>query len=461
MMQVVFAIVYIASADRQKSPYDAIVRNNSLCDAQDSTVNVAVTQTAHAAATVSMLNEKGWSFMWIEDNSHTVLAYLPYSSTEASSGEEAGYTLDWTALDWTSDPEGMRAFVRFHDCSVGSSAHLDTWKGALDRWRSDRSKYDKSQLPADLKDDATWSSYTPVVHLDYANKHLNLTARLGDGNGTNNVAYVDVSCQECGYRGRAFLLFEAIGEGEDGHYVSEAVPFPPLTERLEVCVAVVYTFECVTYNLVDLLVEEMEASYTPVEQPSASTGEVSGVSASSSVLKVRATASCDATPHYRYVKHGDMLLAHRDGGGMLTVTVGADVASVQAFVQCGAAVAYSTIDVATPRAEALAALADRDLQAELERAGQKEQDIPCNASGPVLFTGAKDCASGDSAVAAEASGSLVGLGLGLGLGVPLVLGVGGLIFYSRRKKSAPPAPQTPPPAGEEGGVAMVVEATRL
>ena len=90
------------------------------------------------------------------------------------------------------------------------------------------------------------ASYTPVVALDYAAKQLTFTTRLGDGNGTNHVAYVKVSCKDCGHRGSAILLFEAIGGSEDGNYVSGVVPFPPLTERLEVCAAVAYSSDAAT-----------------------------------------------------------------------------------------------------------------------------------------------------------------------------------------------------------------------
>ena len=134
------------------------------------------------------------------------------------------------------------------------------------------------------------ASYTPVVALDYAAKQLTFTARLGDGNGTNHVAYVKVSCKDCGHRGSAILLFEAIGRSEDGNYVSGVVPFPPLTERLEVCAAVVYSLECVTYNLVDLLVAEMEATYPRVKAVTVFwrlAGKVGSVTPSSSTLTIR------------------------------------------------------------------------------------------------------------------------------------------------------------------------------
>lgn len=266
---------------------------------------------------------------------------------------------------WSSAPDSVRAVVRFDDGTEAYSDDLDTWKGALSQWESCKSKYDKTNLPADLKDDATWQSYTPVVALDYAAKQLTFTTRLGDGNGTNHVAYVKVSCKDCGHRGSAILLFEAIGGSEDGNYVSGVVPFPPLTERLEVCAAVVYSLECVTYNLVDLLVAEMEATYPRVKAVTVFwrlAGKVGSVTPSSSTLTIRRedpTAYCTATPHYVYVRKelGDeTLLAHSDGGRMLTVTVDADVASVQAFWQCGEDVVYNEIDVAALRAEVLVTL---------------------------------------------------------------------------------------------------------
>ena len=164
---------------------------------------MTITQTAHAEATVEM-SEKVWSFMWIEDRDQTVLAYLAYAApTEAGSGaaEATTHTLTLAWTNWSSAPDSVRAVVRFDDCTEGYSDDLDTWKGALSQWMSGKSKYDKTNLPADLKDDATWQSYTPVVALDYAAKQLTFTARLGDGNGTNHVAYVKVSCEDCGHRG--------------------------------------------------------------------------------------------------------------------------------------------------------------------------------------------------------------------------------------------------------------------
>ena len=355
-----------AASARESSQWDAVVRNMSLCDASASAVSVTITQTAHAEATVEM-SEKVWSFMWIEDRDQTVLAYLAYTApAEAGSGSGVGIARQLAWTNWTSAPDAVRAVVRFDDCTEAYSDDVDTWKGTLSQWMSGKSKYDKTNLPADLKDDATWQSYTPVVALDYAAKQLTFTARLGDGNGTNHVAYVKVSCEDCGHRGgSAILLFGAIGESEDGNYVSGVVLFPALTERLEVCAAVVYSLECVTYNLVDRLVAEMEDAYPPVKAVTVfwrSAGEVSSVTSSSSTLKIRRedpTGYCTATPHYVYVRKqlGDAtLLAHSDGGRELTVTVDAGVSSVQVFLQCGEDVVYNEIDVAALRAEVLVTL---------------------------------------------------------------------------------------------------------
>ena len=91
-------------------------------------------------------------------------------------------------------------------------------------------------------------------------------------------------------------------------------------------------------------------------------GDVSSTTPSTSTLTIRREDStsipCTDTHHYLYVRKSlgdEALLAHSDGGSSLTLLVDADLASVQAFLQCGKDTAYNEIDVAALREEFIAA----------------------------------------------------------------------------------------------------------
>ena len=202
-----------------------------------------------------------------------------------------------------------------------------------------------------------------------------------------------------------------------------------------------------------------EATYPPVEGITVFwklAGEVSSTTPSASTLTIRRDPTvtpppCTKTDHYLYVRRrypalgDDTLLAHSDGGSTLTLEVGADVASVQAFLQCGERVVYNEIDVAALREEYLAAEEAERLEREKKAAEKEEAEK--EAANPA---GTSSDVSSDSS-----SSEVLGLALGLGLGIALcLLCVGMLIFYSRRRKrEAPAAPQIvlpPPGAGDDG-----------
>ena len=196
-----------------------------------------------------------------------------------------------------------------------------------------------------------------------------------------------------------------------------------------------------------------EATYPPVEGITVFwklAGEVSSTTPSTSTLTIRRDPTltpppCTKTDHYLYVRRrypalgDDTLLAHSDGGSTLTLEVGADVASVQAFLQCGERVVYNEIDVAALREEYLAAEEAERLERE-KKAAEKEAANLADTSSDV---------SSDSS-----SGEVLGLALGLGFGIALcLLCVCMLIFFIRRKREAPAAPQIvlpPPGAGDDG-----------
>ena len=196
-----------------------------------------------------------------------------------------------------------------------------------------------------------------------------------------------------------------------------------------------------------------EATYPPVEGITVFwklAGEVSSTTPSASTLTIRRDPTltpppCTKTDHYLYVRRrypalgDDTLLAHSDGGSTLTLEVGADVASVQAFLQCGERVVYNEIDVAALRADYLAAEEAERLERE-KKAAEKEAANLADTSSDV---------SSDSS-----SGEVLGLALGLGFGIALcLLCVCMLIFFIRRKREAPAAPQIvlpPPGAGDDG-----------
>ena len=201
-----------------------------------------------------------------------------------------------------------------------------------------------------------------------------------------------------------------------------------------------------------------EATYPPVEAVTVFwklAGEVSSTTPSASTLTIRRDPTvtpppCTKTDHYLYVRRrypalgDDTLLAHSDGGSTLTLEVGADVASVQAFLQCGERVVYNEIDVAALREEYLAAEEAERLERE-KKAAEKEE---AEKEAANLADTSSDVSSDSS------SGEVLGLALGLGFGVALCLMcVGMLIFFIRRKREAPAAPKIvlpPPGAGDDG-----------
>jgi hypothetical protein len=111
-------------------------------------------------------------------------------------------------------------------------------------------------------------------------------------------------------------------------------------------------------------VSAAEAAHPPVEAVTVFwklVGEVSSTTPSTSTLTIHredpTSIPCTKTDFYLYVRKAfgdDKLLAHSDGGSTLTLEVDADLASVQAFLQCGKDVVYNAIDVAALRAEFLA-----------------------------------------------------------------------------------------------------------
>ena len=203
-----------------------------------------------------------------------------------------------------------------------------------------------------------------------------------------------------------------------------------------------------------------EATYPPVEGITVFwklAGEVSSTTPSTSTLTIRredpTSIPCTETDFYLYVRkaYGDTtLLAHSNRGSPLTLEVGADVASVQAFLQCGERVVYNEIDVAALRADYLAAEEAERLERERKEAAEKEA-----AEKEAAEKEAANLADTSSDVSSDSSsGEVLGLALGLGFGVALCLMcVGMLIFFIRRKREAPAAPQIvlpPPGAGDDG-----------
>ena len=207
-----------------------------------------------------------------------------------------------------------------------------------------------------------------------------------------------------------------------------------------------------------------EATYPPVEGITVFwklAGEVSSTTPSASTLTIRRDPTvtpppCTKTDHYLYVRRrypalgDDTLLAHSDGGSTLTLEVGADVASVQAFLQCGERVVYNEIDVAALREEYLAAEEAERLERERKEAAEKEA-----AEKEAAEKEAANLADTSSDVSSDSSsGEVLGLALGLGFGIALcLLCVCMLIFFIRRKREAPAASQIvlpPPGAGDDG-----------
>ena len=202
-----------------------------------------------------------------------------------------------------------------------------------------------------------------------------------------------------------------------------------------------------------------EATYPPVEAVTVFwklAGEVTSMTPSTSTVTIRredpTSIPCTETDFYLYIRKAvddTTLLAHSDGGTTLTLEVGADVASVQAYLQCGKDVVYNEIDVAALREEYLAAEEAERLERE-KKAAEKEA-----AEKEAAEKEAANLADTSSDVSSDSSsGEVLGLALGLGFGVALcLLCVGMLIFFIRRKREAPAAPQIvlpPPGAGDDG-----------
>ena len=181
-------------------------------------------------------------------------------------------------------------------------------------------------------------------------------------------------------------------------------------------------------------------------------GEVTSTTPTTSTVTIRredpTSLPCTKTDFYLYIRKAvddTTLLAHSDGGTTLTLEVGADVASVQAFLQCGEDVVYNEIDVAALREEYLAAEEAERLERERKEAAEKEA---AEKEAANLADTSSDVSSDSS------SGEVLGLALGLGFGIALcLLCVCMLIFFIRRKREAPAAPQIvlpPPGAGDDG-----------
>ena len=188
-------------------------------------------------------------------------------------------------------------------------------------------------------------------------------------------------------------------------------------------------------------------------------GEVTSTTPSTSTLTIRredpTSIPCTETDFYLYVRKAvddTTLLAHSDGGSTLTLEVNADVASVQAFLQCGLDVVYNEIDVAALRADYLAAEEAERIRLERERKEAAEKEA---AEKEAAEKEAANLADTSSDVSSDSSsGEVLGLALGLGFGIALcLLCVAMLIFFIRRKREAPAAPQIvlpPPGAGDDG-----------
>ena len=183
-------------------------------------------------------------------------------------------------------------------------------------------------------------------------------------------------------------------------------------------------------------------------------GEVTSTTPSTSTVTIRredpTSIPCTETDFYLYVRKAvddTALLAHSDGGSTLTLEVNADVASVQAFLQCGERVVYNEIDVAALRADYLAAEEAERIRLERERKEAAEKEAAEKEAANLADT-SSDVSSDSS------SGEVLGLALGLGFGIALcLLCVAMLIFFIRRKREAPAAPQIvlpPPGAGDDG-----------
>ena len=200
-----------------------------------------------------------------------------------------------------------------------------------------------------------------------------------------------------------------------------------------------------------------EANYPPVEAVTVFwklAGEVTSTTPSTSTVTIRredpTSIPCTETDFYLYVRKAvddTALLAHSDGGSTLTLEVGADVASVQAYLQCGKDVVYNEIDVAALREEYLAAEEAERIRLERERKEAAEKEAAEKEAANLADT-SSDVSSDSS------SGEVLGLALGLGFGIALcLLCVGMLIFFIRRKREAPAAPKIvlpPPGAGDDG-----------
>jgi len=442
----------VLAATREASPYDSTIDDDTLCETSMSPIGISVTQLTHTSAKVMMNSAANWTFAWLEDNHGSVM-------TLADESEGTVYetnAMTWASQDWTSTPTMLLAKVRFSDCTLATSDDLWTWHGVIDNFVSTNSQYNPTDLPEALQDMDTWNSYTPTTTLTYAEKRLSYSAQLGDGNATNYVPFVYVA--DAAGDVLKWHSFDA-GDAGAAWTLGSNVVFPPLTTRVSVCSAVVYTLECATIDLSGELVAEMEAAHPPEAQPAAVAASVGSLAADNTtrVDLVRAT-SCDEAEavNYMYARINGVIVGHNAGTNMLGVTAAGDVDTLDAYAQCGEQILLSSIDVAALRDAAYASVTPyTPVTCEQDGVAHDNGVVIVNAvSGANCTCGEGEwfCATGlpTATVSPDAGGNgglTLGVGVGLGVGIPaLVLSFAALIWMAKQLKLDKPLPPSKPVA---------------